>query len=70
VIEQSNLHEENVKKLNAEINAVLSDPKVIKQHENLGATVAPGTVSEFAQMIEADNVKWGKVIRDNNISLD
>lgn len=70
VVGPANLPEAIVKKLNLEINAVLSDPKVIKQHESLGATVAPGTVSEFAQMIDADNAKWGKVIRDNKISLD
>lgn len=59
-----------VRKLNSEINAILADPVVVRQHELLGATVAPATVEQFSEMVAADNVKWGKVIRDNNITLD
>jgi tripartite-type tricarboxylate transporter receptor subunit TctC len=59
-----------VQKLNTEINAVLADPQIAKQHAGLGATVAPGSVEQFAEMIRADNDKWGKVIKDNHISLD
>jgi len=70
VVGPAGMPEEIVRKLNAEINEVLADPKIIKQHEGLGATVAPGTVKEFADMIRADDEKWGKVIRDNHISLD
>lgn len=59
-----------VEKLNREINAVLADPQVAKQHADLGVAAAPDSVMGFAQRIDADRAKWGKVIRDNNIVLD
>ena len=59
-----------VQKLNAEINAILSDPKIIKQHESLGATVATGTPGQFADLINADASKWGAVIKASHISID
>jgi tripartite-type tricarboxylate transporter receptor subunit TctC len=70
IVGPANLPEPVVKKLNAEINAVLADPKVVKQHEALGARVTPGTPAQFGEQIKADNAKWGAVIRNNNISLD
>jgi tripartite-type tricarboxylate transporter receptor subunit TctC len=70
IVGPANLPEAIVKKLNAEINAVLSDPAIVKQHEALGATVQSGSSGQFAEQIKADNVKWGAVIRKNNIALD
>jgi tripartite-type tricarboxylate transporter receptor subunit TctC len=57
-------------KLNAAINAVLADPKVVKQHEGFGATVTGGSPSQFQDQIRADSAKWGAVIKKNNITLD
>lgn len=59
-----------VQKLNAEINAILSDPKIMKQHESLGATVAPGTPAQFSDLIKADAAKWGAVIKAGHITID
>ena len=59
-----------IEKLNREINAVLADAGVVKQHADLGVAAAPDSVKGFAQRIDADRAKWGKVIRDNNIVLD
>lgn len=70
VVGPAGLPETIVRKLNTEINAVLADPAIVKQHEGLGATVAPGSVAQFADMIRADNEKWGEVIKDNHISLE
>ena len=70
IVGPANLPEAIVKKLNAEINAVLADPKVVKQHEALGAAVQGGSPAQFAEQIRADNAKWGAVIRKNNISVD
>jgi tripartite-type tricarboxylate transporter receptor subunit TctC len=70
IVGPANMPEAIVKKLNAEINAVLSDPAIVKQHEALGATVQSGSSGQFAEQIKADNVKWGAVIRKNNIALD
>jgi tripartite-type tricarboxylate transporter receptor subunit TctC len=70
IVGPANMPEAIVKKLNAEINAVLADPKVVKQHEAFGAMVKPGSAAQYAEQIKADNAKWGAVIRQNNISLD
>lgn len=59
-----------VQKLNTEINAILSDPKIMKQHESLGATVAPGSPAQFADLIKADSAKWGAVIKAGHITVD
>lgn len=70
IVGPANLPEAIVRKLNAEINAVLSDPKVVKQHEALGAAVQGGSSAQFAEQIRTDNAKWGAVIRENNITVD
>jgi tripartite-type tricarboxylate transporter receptor subunit TctC len=70
IVGPANMPDDVVKKLNAAINAVLSDPKILKQHEALGATVRTGSSAQFAEELKADNLKWGAVIRKNNISLD
>lgn len=70
VIGPAGLPERVVNILNREINAVLSDPGVVKQHADLGVAVAPGSPKQFAQRISTDRAKWGKVIADNNIVLD
>jgi tripartite-type tricarboxylate transporter receptor subunit TctC len=70
IVGPANMPEAIVKKLNAEINAVLSDPKVVKQHEALGAAVQGGSPAQFAEQIKADNAKWGGVIRKNHITVD
>jgi tripartite-type tricarboxylate transporter receptor subunit TctC len=59
-----------VQKLNAAINAVLADPKIIRQHESLGATVTSGTPAQFSDLIKADASKWGTVIKAGNISIE
>jgi tripartite-type tricarboxylate transporter receptor subunit TctC len=70
IVGPANMPEAIVRKLNAEINAVLADPKIVKQHEMLGAAVSSGSPAQFAEQIKADNAKWGAVIRKNNISVD
>lgn len=59
-----------VSKLNAEINAVLADPKVQKQFLDIAADPAPMTVAEFAQYMKAQDVKWRAVIKKANITAD
>jgi tripartite-type tricarboxylate transporter receptor subunit TctC len=70
IVGPANLPKAIVKKLNAEINAVLSDPKVVKQHQALGAAVQGGSSAQFAEQIKADNAKWGAVVRKNHITSD
>jgi tripartite-type tricarboxylate transporter receptor subunit TctC len=70
IVGPANMPEDIVKKLNAAITAVLADPKIVKQHELLGAAVKTGSSAQFAEELKADNAKWGTVIRQNNITLD
>jgi tripartite-type tricarboxylate transporter receptor subunit TctC len=58
---------EIVDKLNKEINAALSDPKIKARLADLGGTVLGGSPADFARLIADETEKWGKVIRTANI---
>jgi tripartite-type tricarboxylate transporter receptor subunit TctC len=58
---------EIVGRLNKEINASLSDPKIKARLADLGATTLEGSPADFAKLIADDTEKWGKVIRAANI---
>ena len=60
---------EIVDKLNMEINAALSDPK-IKPLLELGGTVLPGSPADFGKHIAAETEKWAKVIKFAGIKAD
>ena len=70
VVGPANMPQAIVEKLHREINAVLADPEVIKKHERLGAKVAPASIAEYRQMLNADSVRWGEVVKRNNITLN
>ena len=56
-----------VEKLNREINAALTDPKIKAQLADLGGTVLGGSPADFGRLIADETEKWGKVIRAANI---
>jgi tripartite-type tricarboxylate transporter receptor subunit TctC len=58
---------EIVDKLNKEINAALSDPKIKARLADLGGTVLSGSPADFGKLIADETEKWGKVIRAANI---
>ena len=70
VVGPANLPADVVKRLNAEINAVLSDPKVQKQFADIASDVWPMTPAEFTQYMKAQDAKWGAVVRRGNITAD
>jgi tripartite-type tricarboxylate transporter receptor subunit TctC len=62
---------EIVAKINADVRQVMSDPELREKY------LAPqllepilGSPDEFKQFIAADARKWGKVIRDANLTID
>ena len=59
-----------VKKLNATINEILSDPNFKKQYEAMGSETDIKTPEQFAAMIKSDLAKWGEVIRKGRITAD
>ena len=58
---------EIVDKLNKEINAALSDPKIKARLADLGGTVLSGSPADFGRLIANETEKWGTVIRAANI---
>ena len=58
---------EIVDKLNKEINAGLSDPKLKTQLVDLGGIILGGSLADFRTLITEETEQWGKVIRAANI---
>jgi tripartite-type tricarboxylate transporter receptor subunit TctC len=52
-----------VDKLNAEINAVLADPKFKVRAADLGGTMLGGSPSTLAQLVTDESEKWAKVVK-------
>jgi tripartite-type tricarboxylate transporter receptor subunit TctC len=52
-----------VDKLNREINAALSDPKMKARLADLGGTVLAGSPADFGKLIADDTEKWAKVVK-------
>ena len=56
-----------VDKLNKEINAGLTDPKIKARIADLGGTVLAGSPADFGKLIAEETEKWAKVIKFANI---
>ena len=54
---------EIIDKLNREINAALTDPKIKARLADLGGTALGGSPADFAKLIADETEKWGKVIK-------
>jgi tripartite-type tricarboxylate transporter receptor subunit TctC len=65
-----NTSPEIVDRLNREINATLTDPRMKARLTDLGAEVLAGSPADFGGLIAKDTEKWGKVIRAANIKVD
>ena len=61
---------EVIDKLNREINAIAADSIIKSRLASLGVAPMSMTFGEFGQLIAEETEKWGKVIRDANISAD
>jgi tripartite-type tricarboxylate transporter receptor subunit TctC len=61
---------EIVNKLNAEINAIISEPKAKTRLADLGGTASAGSPADFGKLIADETEKWGKVIRAANIKAE
>lgn len=58
-----------VERLNLVINKVLQDPELIESLDKIGITVNGGTPAEFGQLIQDEQAKWSKIIKDAGISI-
>ena len=52
-----------VDKLNREINAALSDPRIKARLADLGGLILSGTSTDFAKVLAEEVEKWGKVVK-------
>jgi len=62
-----NTPSEIIEKINKEINAALTDPKIKARIADLGYTPFVSSPAEFAQFIADETEKWGKVIKSAGI---
>jgi tripartite-type tricarboxylate transporter receptor subunit TctC len=60
---------EIIDRLNTEINAALSDPKIKARLADLGGTPLLGSPADFAKLIADETEKWGKVVRAAGIKV-
>ena len=61
---------EIVEKLNREINAAITDPKVRSRLVELGCTVLGGSPADFGKLIANETEKWAKVVSYAGIKAD
>jgi tripartite-type tricarboxylate transporter receptor subunit TctC len=59
-----------ITRLNAEIGRVLNRAEVRERFAGIGVETVGGTPGEFAAIVQAETVKWGKVIRDAGIRAE
>ncbi len=59
-----------VERLNREINAVLKSPDLQKDFTFLGVTPLPATTNEFQDYLQAEVVKWTRVVKTNGLKAD
>jgi tripartite-type tricarboxylate transporter receptor subunit TctC len=52
-----------IDKLNGEINAALSNPRMKGRLADLGGTVLSGSAADFGRLIAEETDKWAKVVR-------
>jgi tripartite-type tricarboxylate transporter receptor subunit TctC len=62
-----NTPSEIIDKINKEINAGLTDPKMKARISELGATAFPSSPADFGKLVADETAKWGKVVRTANI---
>jgi tripartite-type tricarboxylate transporter receptor subunit TctC len=55
--------------LNRNITSILQRPDIKKAWEEQGATALVMTKAQYAAFMQAEIVKWAKVIKDNRITL-
>jgi tripartite-type tricarboxylate transporter receptor subunit TctC len=54
---------EIIEKLNREINAAVTDPKIRMLLDDLDVTVFAGAAADFASFIASETTKWAKVVK-------
>jgi tripartite-type tricarboxylate transporter receptor subunit TctC len=59
-----------IAKLNAEMNAILQDPKTAARLTDLGGATLPGAPADFGRIVAEETEKWGNVIRQSGAKVN
>ena len=58
-----------IQKINKEVNLILEDDSVKQKFIELGSQPTGGSAQAFAEHINAERLKWGKIVREANIKV-
>ncbi len=70
VLGPAGLPEAMVRKLNAEIRAVVAEPGMREMFAAESAVPSDLSVAQFADLVKRDAATWKQVARDRNISVE
>lgn len=59
-----------VKRVNAELNAALNSPDLVKRLNAQGADAVGGGAEAFARVVRSDYAKWAKVVKESGAQVD
>jgi tripartite-type tricarboxylate transporter receptor subunit TctC len=59
-----------VERLNSEINKILARPEIVESWRRQGANTMIMSQTEFGAYVESEIVRWGKLIKANNIGVN
>ncbi|MGM9487662.1 Bug family tripartite tricarboxylate transporter substrate binding protein [Ideonella sp. YS5] len=59
-----------IAKINADVNAVLAEPAVRTALDSQGLTPVGGSAADFRHVVEAEQKRWGPIIRKIGVTLD
>jgi tripartite-type tricarboxylate transporter receptor subunit TctC len=59
-----------VRKINADVGAILREPAIAARFIELGGTATPGTPEDFAEFVRSEIRQWREVVRLANVRLE
>jgi tripartite-type tricarboxylate transporter receptor subunit TctC len=59
-----------IERLHGALSRMLADPALKERFEGQGCDLVAGTPEALAQRVRADQAKWGKIVREKNISIE
>ena len=58
-----------VQRINDDVNKVMALPEVVAMLDNLSAAGGGGSAKKFADFIDEELVRWGKVVDEAKITI-
>lgn len=68
VIAPAGISPEVLNKLNTALNKSLTDPNVLLKIASIGGQASGGTPKQFSDLAKEDRVRWGQIIKANNVA--